>query len=258
MLEGWTDDAAPALGPMGNPLKAGVLDTQARSWAEYGPKTGAWRLLDVLGKAGVKAVFYCSGILAERYPDLMRAIVDEGHVLGAHAWAQNIVPAYQSRDEEAHDLRRTLDGLEKASGQRPSGWISPRATPSANTPELLVEAGMAWYADAFDQDLPYLAATPKGDIVAVPFTTEVNDVPLCLRYGNEPEVYTRILQRIFRGWPPLGKPHGCLDLVTHAHVFGRPSGAIEFLNALAIAKACDFAWLTTHAELARLYRPNVC
>ena len=36
MCEAWTDDAAPGIGPMGNPLRAGVLDTQARSWAEYG------------------------------------------------------------------------------------------------------------------------------------------------------------------------------------------------------------------------------
>src|SRR5204863_9817503 len=74
MLEGWTDDSAPGIGPMGNPLKAGVLDLQARSWAEYGPKAGAWRLLDILQKLEVRSVFYVSGILAERYPDLMKAI----------------------------------------------------------------------------------------------------------------------------------------------------------------------------------------
>ena len=75
MLEGWTDDSAPGIGPMGNPLKAGVLDLQARSWADYGPKVGAWRLLDILHKLDVRAVFYVSGLLAERYPELMKAIV---------------------------------------------------------------------------------------------------------------------------------------------------------------------------------------
>jgi hypothetical protein len=43
MLEGWTDDAAPGIGPMGNPLRAGIYDTQAKSWAEYGAKTGCAR-----------------------------------------------------------------------------------------------------------------------------------------------------------------------------------------------------------------------
>jgi hypothetical protein len=31
MLEGWTDGAAPEIGPMSNPLRSGVLDLQGRS-----------------------------------------------------------------------------------------------------------------------------------------------------------------------------------------------------------------------------------
>ena len=41
MLEGWAEGSAPGIGPMGNPLKPGVADLQALSWAEYGPKVGA-------------------------------------------------------------------------------------------------------------------------------------------------------------------------------------------------------------------------
>src|SRR5512133_2538640 len=96
MLEGWTDDSAPGIGPMGNPLKAGVLDLQARSWADYGPKVGAWRLLDILQKLDVRSVFYVSGLLAERYPELMKAIVAGGHAVAAHGWGQNIIPSYQT------------------------------------------------------------------------------------------------------------------------------------------------------------------
>ena len=96
MLEGWTDDSAPGVGPMGNVLKAGVLDLQARSWAEYGPRVGAWRILDILAEAGVRAVFYVSGVLAERYPALMRAIADAGHSVAGHSWGQNIIPATQT------------------------------------------------------------------------------------------------------------------------------------------------------------------
>ena len=74
MLEGWAEGSAPGIGPMGNPLKPGVRDLQALSWAAYGPKVGAWRLLDLLDRAGRKAVFYTSGVVAERYPELPAAI----------------------------------------------------------------------------------------------------------------------------------------------------------------------------------------
>jgi hypothetical protein len=121
MLEGWADDSAPGIGPMGNPLKPDIIDLQARSWAEYGPKVGAWRILDVLGGAKLRAVFYVSGIVAERYPDLLRAIARAGHVVAAHGWGQNIVPAYQAADEEARDLGRCSDAIARSAGAAPLG-----------------------------------------------------------------------------------------------------------------------------------------
>ena len=125
MLEGWAPEAAPGIGPMGNPLKAGILDLQARSWAEYGPKVGAYRILDVLAAAKTSAVFYVSGILAEAYPELVKTIVSAGHEVAAHSWAQNIIPATQSYEDEAGDLDRCVAVLERATGRRPRGWLSP-------------------------------------------------------------------------------------------------------------------------------------
>jgi hypothetical protein len=257
MLEGWTDDAAPGIGPMGNVLKAGVLDLQARSWAEYGPKIGAWRILDVLAHEEVRAVWYVSGILAERNPELMREIVRQGHAVAAHAWGQEIIPAYQTREEEARDIERCVEVLTRTAGARPLGWVSPRCTPSASTTELLAERGFLWHNDFFDADLPRTVATKAGPIVAVPFTMEVNDMPLYIRYGNEPEAYTRVLRTILEGWegPGFDGRPGCLDVTVHAHVFGRPSGIVELRRSLGLVKQrSDRAWLTEHAELAERHR----
>jgi hypothetical protein len=255
MLEGWTDDSAPGIGPMGNPLRAGVLDTQARSWAEYGPKVGAWRILEILAAQRLSAVFYVSGILAERHSDLMRAIAGGGHAVAAHGWAQNVIPAYQSAEEEEADLDRCISAIEQSTGVRPTGWLSPRCTPSARTSELLASAGFAWHADFFDDDLPHLHVTKAGAITAVPFTMEVNDMPLYVRYGSEPEAFTRILERIVSGWPKLGRAAGCLDITVHAHVFGRPMGALEFMNSLNVARRYgEWSWLTEHRGLADLFK----
>jgi peptidoglycan/xylan/chitin deacetylase (PgdA/CDA1 family) len=253
MLEGWTDDSAPGIGPMGNPLKAGVLDLQARSWAEYGPKVGAWRLLDILARLQVRSVFYVSGILAERYPDLMKAVAGAGHTIAAHGWGQNIIPSYQTAEEEVRDLDRCMKAIAASTGCPPPGWLSPRCTPSARTSELLAQSGFDWHADFFDSDLPYRHATPRGEIIAVPFTMEVNDMPLYVRYGAEPEAFTRTFERIVGNWPRLGLPQGCLDITVHAHVFGRPFGAIEFMNCLEAARRySEWICLTDHQSLAAL------
>ena len=253
MLEGWSDGAAPGVGPMGNVLKAGVLDLQGRSWADYGPNAGAWRLLDVLAAADVSAVFYVSGILAGRYPELMRVIASSGNNVAAHGWGQEIIPATQTVEDEKRDLHRCLAALEEAAGERPRGWISPRCTPSAHTADLLAEAGVQWHSDYFDHDLPRVVKTAHGPLTAVPFTMEVNDMPMSVRYGNEPEAYSRVVERILTGWPRVSQRAACLDITVHAHVFGRPMGAIEFSRALHMVKSDPHAFLTNHDVLGGMF-----
>ncbi len=251
MLEGWSDDAAPGIGPMGNPLRPGVLDLQARSWAAYGPEAGAWRLLDILQEFRVQAVFYTSGIVAERYPALLKAIAKAGHIVAAHGWSQHLIPAYQTVEEEARDLTRSVQAIESGAGDRPLGYLSPRCTPSLATAGLLVREGFAWHADYFNADLPRMLSLPEGKLVAVPFTMEVNDMPLYVRYGNEPMAFSRIFQRLVEGFARLARRPACIDLTVHAHVFGRPAGALAFIEALEIAqRSAEFVWLTHHAELA--------
>jgi len=253
MLEGWAEGSAPGIGPMGNPLKPGVADLQALSWAEYGPKVGAQRLLDLLDRAGVRAVFYTSGVVAERYPDLLAAIASRGHAVAAHGWSQGTLPPYLTEDAERDDITRCVDVLTRTAGHAPRGWLSPRCTPSTATSRLLARAGFRWHADMFDSDLPYRMETAEGALIGMPFTMEVNDMPLYVRYGNEPEAFTRTLARIVEGWPALGSPFACLDITVHAHVFGRPYGAIAFLESLALVQRDASCWLTNHAELAALY-----
>jgi hypothetical protein len=122
---------------------------------------------------------------------------------------------------------------------------------------LLAEAGFAWHGDIFNSDLPYLLKTSAGSLMAVPFTMEVNDMPLYIRYGNEPEAFTRVLQRILENVDSIpGKPF-CLDMTVHAHVFGRPFGAIEFAKSLELAKGHAATWLTDHRALASQFAEAV-
>jgi peptidoglycan/xylan/chitin deacetylase (PgdA/CDA1 family) len=253
MLEGWAAPDAPGIGPMGNPLKPGVVDLQARSWADYGAKVGAWRLLDLLDQEDTRAVFYTSGVVAESYPALVAAIRARGHSVAAHGWSQGTLPPYLTQEQESADIARCVTALTASSGAAPQGWLSPRCTPSAVTSSLLAAHGFYWHADMFDSDLPYPIVTPSGGLVGVPFTMEVNDMPLYVRYGNEPDAFTRTLTRIVEGWPRLGSPFACLDITLHAHVFGRPYGALAFLDSLAVVKRSPHCWLTDHARLAALW-----
>ncbi len=253
MLEGWAAPDAPGMGPMGNILKPGTIDLQARSWADYGARVGAWRLLDLLDQQDTKAVFYTSGVVAEQFPALPAAIAKCGHPVAAHGWSQGTLPAYLTPEQEAANIARCVTTLKATAGSAPTGWLSPRCTPSALTSTFLAAQGFVFQAEMFDADLPYRIETNAGPLIGVPFTMEVNDMPLYVRYGNEPDAFTRTLTKIVEGWSRLGNPRACLDITVHAHVFGRPYGALALLDSLAVVKRNAHCWLTNHAELAELW-----
>jgi peptidoglycan/xylan/chitin deacetylase (PgdA/CDA1 family) len=74
------------------------------------------RLLDLLGRNGVKATFFMVGSYAQNEHGLVRRIADEGHLLGNHSWGHpNLAHAGSLRIHE--ELRRTSDMLEQITGQ---------------------------------------------------------------------------------------------------------------------------------------------
>ena len=155
-LEAWSDGKAPGISPMGNPLPHGVLDTMAISWAAYGVKTGIYRLLDAFNKHGAKTSVMVNAVICERAPEAVKAIAEGGHEVLSHSYAMDVIPALLSDEDEKKNIERCTALLEKASGQKIKGWLSPRGTSKPTTAKLLADYGYRWYGDVFDADLPYV------------------------------------------------------------------------------------------------------
>ncbi len=249
-FEGWSDGAWPGIGPMGNPLKPGFPDLNAIGFAEYGHRRGIWRALEALARYDIKATVMVCGVMAERHPETVRAIGQAGHDIVAHSYAMDIIPVYLSEDEERANIRRTVDLIAGVTGKRPTGWISPRGTPSPRTARLLVEEGFTWHGDSLNDDLPYVVKFDRGSIVSFSSNMECNDLPLYLRHGNPP----RVMLEVFQDWLDYArnveKGAARMDPTIHSHVFGRPTGMAIFLKLMDLATKADDIWIGTRSEVA--------
>lgn len=245
MYEQWSPTSAPGLGPMGNPLAPGLTDYQARSWSDYGWKTGIWRLLDTLSDAEIAATFYASGILTETAPDTIRAITAAGHELAGHAWTQDVMLAGMDEREEHAQIERCLAALTTIGGTRPRGWMSPRCTPSANTASLLAAAGFDWIGDVFDAELPYLVEKPDRAFAAFPFGLDVNDVPMNVRYGLPARELAHTFQDVASALESEDRI-AYVDATFHAHVGARPAGLSALRQIIAFSKEHGF-WIGTRS-----------
>jgi peptidoglycan/xylan/chitin deacetylase (PgdA/CDA1 family) len=248
-LEAWSDGTAPGISPMGNPLPPGVLDTMAISWAAYGAKTGIYRLLDAFKRHGAKTSVMVNAVIAERTPEAVKAVAEGGHEVLSHSYAMDVIPALLSDEEERANIERCTQLLEKASGQKIQGWLSPRGTSKTTTPKLLANAGYRWYGDVFDTDLPYVLTFDNKKIVAIPLSYDVNDMP-SMKYGNAPKMMLDAFNEVIDIARERDDELRIVDVTNHAHIFGHHRGAYYFEKIIEKAVSSPDIWVGTRAQVA--------
>ena len=82
------------------------------------------QILTLLAQEKSKATFFTLGWIAQRYPQLVRQIVDEGHELASHGYA-HLRANEQSRDEFREDVTRSKKLLEDLGGVAVKGYRAP-------------------------------------------------------------------------------------------------------------------------------------
>ncbi|MBL1275790.1 MAG: DUF3473 domain-containing protein [Ectothiorhodospiraceae bacterium] len=147
------------------------------------------RILEMFTEKNVKATFFTLGWVAERYPDLVKRIVNEGHELASHGFAHKRV-TQQSPKEFREDIEKTKTLLEDISGVQVKGYRAPSYSIGANNLwalDELYEAGYIYSSSIYPvkhdlygmPEASRFAFRPRGDqgILEIPITT--------LRLGNK-------------------------------------------------------------------------
>ena len=114
------------------------------------------RVLDALAKHGVKATFFVLGAHAERWPDLVHRVLEEGHQIGNHGYFHRKLhlksPGYVKRD-----IILGKRAIERAGApapkffRAPHGFRSPWVTAIARS---LGERTIGWSLGVWDSDRP--------------------------------------------------------------------------------------------------------
>lgn len=81
-------------------------------------------LLDTLGKYGVRATFFVLGSRARQYPELIRRIHNEGHLIGIHNYEHHS-NGWMMPWKVARQIRQTADEVERITGERPQYYRPP-------------------------------------------------------------------------------------------------------------------------------------
>lgn len=87
------------------------------------------RLLDLLKRQGARATFFVQGAQVDRYPEVARRIVEDGHTIAGHSWTHRrltqwaFIDAWSEFDRTRRAIRAAT-GVETILYRPPYGWVT--------------------------------------------------------------------------------------------------------------------------------------
>lgn len=140
-------------------------------------------ILALLSQAQVKATFFTLGWLAERYPSMVKRIVEEGHELASHGYG-HLRASDQSQAQFLEDISSSKKILEDIGGQAVLGYRAPSFSIGTNNLwalDLLLQAGYRYSSSIYPiqhdhygmPDAPRFSFYPNGKdgLLELPITT---------------------------------------------------------------------------------------
>ena len=189
-VEEWDINAVMARAVLPSPQGVSLIPDIANfGWFDYGLRVGFWRFKQVLDRHGIRATVSLNASVCLSYPQLVRESLDAGWEMLGHGFIQRVI---NNEPDEREVIRRTISTIQEFTGTAPRGWMGPGLAETFDTPDILAEEGIEYLADWCNDDQPYEMKVKSGRLVAVPYTVELNDIPIYLvQHHRSPEIFER-------------------------------------------------------------------
>jgi peptidoglycan/xylan/chitin deacetylase (PgdA/CDA1 family) len=226
-------------------------------WSErdYGNRVGVFRIMETLDRYGMRGTVALNSNLCAEHP----RIIEEGNKRRWEWMGHNESNTRRLNEappgEEKNIIRRTLDTIGQASGQRPTGWLSSGLQQTWDTLDLLAAEGVEYQGDWCNDDQPYVMNLAGGRfIVAMPYTQQLNDKSAIERRFVSAEGFAQMICDQFDVLYKEGAKSGrVMAIALHPYLIGVPHRIGAFDKALKYISKQKKVWKATGSEIARHY-----
>ena len=252
-VEVWSFDSAAdaALNPNG----AAGPDVINFGTREYGIRVGLWRIADVLAEAGLKGTVALNSAVCQVYPRAVEEMKKRNWEFMGHGITNsrslNNLPLEQERDA----IQTAVQTIEKTTGTKVRGWLSPGQLETANTPDLLSETGILYTCDWNNDDQPYPMKVKTGELYSLPYCLAINDTDHFLRLAlTGPQYFESVVAQFDAMVSDSQKQSRVLGLPLHPFLTGIPANIKYLKQAIQHMKQSNRVWFATGSEIVEAYR----
>jgi peptidoglycan/xylan/chitin deacetylase (PgdA/CDA1 family) len=216
------------------------------SWREYGNRVGVWRCLDLFESLKMPLGALVNTSLYDHCPEVVEAFVRRGDELIGHGHTNAERQGAMAPGEERRLLAECAARIERESGTRPAGWLSPWISESFETPDLLVEAGYRYTLNWCHDDQPTVMATRAGPLWSIPYPQELNDIPAIVARQLEGRDFADLIVDQFDEMQQQSRAQPLvMGIALHPYIVGQPHRLRHLRRALRHVRAASGVWFAT-------------
>ena len=204
----------------------GIPDVPNWAWHDYGMRVGFWRLKAALDRYRIKATMAVNASVCLTYPRVAEAAREAGWEFMGHGFVQGSMHLIPDQREA---IRKSIETIKKFTGKPPRGWLGPGLTETWETLDYLAEAGIEYVSDWVNDDQPYEIKTTARPLMMVPYTMEINDIPIMLIQHHEAEeLYRRAKAQFDRLYAEGRESARIMAIAVHPYISGVPHRIKQF------------------------------
>jgi len=255
-LEEWDINAAMARTNLPPPQGiTAVPDIPNYSWYDYGMRVGFWRLKEVLDRHQVRATLSLNASVCNSYPIMVEESLKSGWEILGHGFIQR---AMNVVEDERYEVQRSIQLIKERTGKAPRGWMGPGLAETFNTPDILAEEGIEYVCDWVNDDQPYQMKVKNGSLVSIPYTVELNDIPIyVIQHHRGPEIFERTRDHFDTLYHEGAENARIMAISTHPYVTGVPYRIKYFDQIFEYIKQHDEVVFMTGSEILDWYKEAV-
>jgi len=235
--------------------KETVPDVPNFSWAEYGLRVGLPRILRAIAERNLPASTSFNASVIDAYPDAALAMRDAGWEFIGHGMVQRTL---NQESSERENVSAALEKIEKFTGYRPRGWLSPGLRQTYDTPDILAELGVDYVCDWVVDDLPNWMRVGRGRLLQMPYNLELNDsIIFAIEKHSSDEFFLRLQQTLKVFTQEAKQQPRVLALGLHPHLIGVPHRFAYFEKMLDLLVEHSDTCFMTGSEIMDWYAEQV-
>jgi allantoinase len=233
---------------------ATIPDVPNWAWHDYGMRVGFWRMLEALTKRKIRATTSINANVCHSYPPVAQAMLDAGWEFMGHGVRQG---AMHLLPDQRAAIRESMRILKEFTGKKPKGWLGPGLSETWETLDILKEEGIEYVSDWVNDDQPYEIRTTTGPLVSVPYTVELNDIPMMvIQHHTSDEWLKRCKDQFDRLYAEGAKNPRVMCLAVHPYNNGVPHRIKYFEAVYDYMRTKKGVWFTTGEEIYEWYRDH--